>query len=75
MEILLLPIGLIVGGYIITRLSGTDVSAITQEWKAGLGILILVVPLLGCRGWALESLSPPSTQGGLAKGSTGGITT
>ena len=47
MEILLLPIGLIVGGYIITRLSGTDVSAITQEWKAGLGMLILVVPLLG----------------------------
>ena len=46
MEIFLLPTGLIVGGYIITRLSRIDVSAIAQEWKVVLGMLILLVPLL-----------------------------
>ena len=47
MEILLLPIGLIVGGYIITRLSGMDIPTIAGELKAVIGALILVVPLLG----------------------------
>ena len=47
MEILLLPVGAIVGGYIITRRTGIDVAAILQEWKAVFGTLFLVVPLLG----------------------------
>ena len=47
MGILLLPIGVIVGGYIIARRTGIDVPAILQEWKAVFGTLILVVALLG----------------------------
>ena len=47
MEILLLPVGVIVGGYIITRCTGIGLPAIVQEWKAVFGMLILVVPLLG----------------------------
>ena len=47
MEILLLPIGLIVGGYIITRLSGIDFLAVVRELKATFGMLVLVFPLLG----------------------------
>ena len=47
MEILLLPIGLIVGGYIITRLSRIDIRAIVGELKAVVGALILMVSLLG----------------------------
>ena len=47
MEILLLSISLIVGGYVITRLSGIDVLAIVRELKAVFGTLILVVLLLG----------------------------
>ena len=43
MEMLLLPIGLIVGGYIITRVSGIDVPAMVRDLK----ILVLVVPCLG----------------------------
>ena len=47
MEILLLPVGAIVVGYIITRCTGIDLPAIVQELKAVFGMLILVVPLLG----------------------------
>ena len=47
MEMLLLPIGLIVGGYTITRLSGIDIPAIVGELKAVFGTVFLVVPLLG----------------------------
>lgn len=47
MEILLLPISIIVVGYIITRLSGIDIPAIVGELKAVVGILILVIPLIG----------------------------
>ena len=47
MEILLLPVGLILGGYIITRFSGIDIAAILGDLKAVFVILILVVPLLG----------------------------
>ncbi len=47
MEIMLLPIGLIVGGYVIRRLYGINVHAMAKEWKDVFGILILVVPLLG----------------------------
>ena len=43
MEMLLIPIGLIVGGYIITRVSGFDVPAIVRDLK----MLVLVVPCLG----------------------------
>ena len=47
MEILLLPVGAIVGGYIVTRCTGIDLPAIVQGLKAVFGTLILVVPLLG----------------------------
>ncbi len=43
MEILLLPIALIVGGYIITRVSGVDIPGIMRDLK----MLVLLVPLFG----------------------------
>ena len=45
MEMLLLPIGLIVGGYTITRRSGIDIPAIVGELKAVFGTVFLVVHL------------------------------
>ena len=50
MEMLLFPICLIVGGYIVVRLVGIDVKAILEEWKEIFGILMLVVLLLGLAG-------------------------
>ncbi len=47
MDILPLPIGIIVGGYIISRLSGINIPAIVEELKPVVGILILVIPLMG----------------------------
>ena len=43
MEILLLPIALIVGGYIITRVIGVDIPGIMRDLK----MLVLLVPLFG----------------------------
>ena len=47
MEILLLPISLIVGGYMIARLLKIDVKAMVDDFKDVLGILFLVIPILG----------------------------
>ena len=47
MEILLLSICLVVGGYIIARLLGIDVLAVVEEWKEVLAVLIVVIPILG----------------------------
>ena len=47
MEVLLLPISLIVGCYIITRLSGINVSLIMRDFKAVFALLVIVVPFLG----------------------------
>ena len=55
MEILLIPISLIVGGYIVKRLFGRDIKAIVEEWKEIIGVLTIMVVLLGLAGALLTA--------------------